>query len=445
MLNKKKFLIIIYALAFNLGTGWAVEVTTVATGFNGSGDLAVGPEGNIFNANFGLNVANQTGDKILKITPSGEVIDFASGFRGAAGMDFDNNGNIIQANIGGNFISQVSPAGEASTIASEGFSSPVGVAVNSQNEIFVANCGNNTISKIENGVGVIFSSGTLFACPNGLAVDEEDNLYVVNFSSGVVVKVDQQGNASFLANSGGGNSHIVFGNNKLYFTSHENRQIFEMSLAGELKVLAGTGEAGHNDGDGMQATFTALNGIGISRDGKTLYVNEPVATGPANSINLNPNILRAIELDIASNDFKINSGLAGSWYQPTIDGQGVVFDFALDDTRFDTVMYWFTYSDIASDPGSELAGFGSTQSRWFTAIGPVGESSTVVMPIYRSSGGIFNDPAAVDTVEVGTVEVEFLSCFEAMMEFEFEEPEPKSGGFALQRLTPDVNCELLSQ
>ena len=363
-------------------------------------------------------------------------------FQGASGMAIDSAGNIIQANIRGNFISRVSPSGTVTTIASQGFAAPVGVAVNSAGQIFVANCGNNTISRINNGVGVTFSSGPLFQCPNGLASDADDNLYTVNFNNGSVIKIDPQGNASIFANSGGGNGHIVYGNDRLYFTSHGQRQVFELSLDGELKVLAGSGAQGHLDGEALSATFTALNGIGLSPDGSTLYVNETVAVGPPALVNLNPNTLRAIDLDVDEPTFNINPGLMGSWYDPNQDGQGMVLDFALGDDRFDAVMFWFTYNDQPADAATEILGFGSTQSRWFIGVGPV-EGGSVTMPIIRSSGGVFYDPATVDSAVVGTVVLTFSSCFAATLDYVFTEPEEKAGQIDLQRITPDINCELL--
>ncbi len=445
-INKNLCLLISLVFSgFNPAT--ANTVSTVASGFNGSGDLLVDANGDIYNANFGFRLNNADGTTIVKITPEGQVSQFASGFQGASGMVLDDAGNIIQANISGNFISRVSPSGQVTTIASQGFNSPVGVAINSDGQIFVANCGANSISRIDNGVGVTFSSGPLFQCPNGLVADDDDNLYAVNFNNGAVIKIDPQGNPTVLADSGGGNGHIVFGNGKLYFTNHFLSQVFQLTLEGTLEVLAGSGLKGHQDGEALEATFTALNGIGISPDGQTLYVNETQAIGAAFSVNLNPNVLRAIHLatDDNNNDFQINSGLLGSWYNPALDGQGVVFDFAVAEDRFDAVMYWFTYNDEPADPDTELSGFGSQQHRWFTAIGSVETgASTVIMPIYRSSTGVFNqdDIPAVDVV--GEVEVEFFNCFEAVLNYQFTEPELKEGMIELQRLTADINCEILA-
>ncbi len=429
-------------LVFIMQPSWSDTVSTVATGFRGSGDLLVAADGDIFVANYGFRSNSADGSTIVRITPDGQVSEFASGFQGASGMALDGAGNIIQANISGNFISRVSPSGAVTTIASQGFSSPVGVAVRPDGQIFVANCGNNSISRIDNGAGVTFSTSSLFQCPNGLAADDENNLYAVNYNNGSVIKIDPQGNASQVADSGGGNGHIVFGNDRLYFANHALNQVFEMTRDGVLKVLAGSGVMGHEDGQALEATFSALNGIGISPDGQTIYVNEPVAIGPPFSVILNPNILRAIKLE-QPNDFEINHGLAGSWYSPATSGQGFLFDFVVADERFDLLLYWFTYNDSAIDLVTERSGFGSSQSRWFTALGVVDGSEVIGMPIARTAGGLFDQASEVVTDAVGTIDIEFFSCTEAILNYTFFEPETRSGTITLQKLIPDIDCESL--
>jgi hypothetical protein len=143
------------------------------------------------------------------------------------------------------------------------------------------------------------------------------------------------------------------------------------------------------------------------------------------------------------NDFIINHGLSGSWFDPITSGQGLVFDFAFTADRFDMVMYWFTYDDMEPDSATELNGFGSTQSRWFTALGPV-EGAKVNMPIYRSAHGIFDHDNPVVSDVVGHAEVEFFSCFEAILRYQFTVPEEKTGEVPLQRITPDIMCESLN-
>ena len=120
-----------------LATGWlslllalaplglsAQTVTTLAVSLSGSGDLAVGPDGQIYVADFGQFLSNANGTTLSRITLDGQVSVFASGFNGASGNEFDADGNLIQANIAGNRIDRVAPDGTVTTLAQSGFSQP---------------------------------------------------------------------------------------------------------------------------------------------------------------------------------------------------------------------------------------------------------------------------------------------------------------------------------
>ena len=56
-----------------------LRVETLATGFDASGDVAVGPDGAIHVGNYGSSLQNSTGDQVVRITPSGEVSVLATG------------------------------------------------------------------------------------------------------------------------------------------------------------------------------------------------------------------------------------------------------------------------------------------------------------------------------------------------------------------------------
>ena len=66
------------------------------------------------------------------------------------------------------------------------------------------------------------------------------------------------------------------------------------------------------------------------------------------------------------------------------------------------------------------------------------------MPIYRTAHGVFDSSAPVVADVVGTIELEFFNCFEATLTYEFTVPEAKSGSIPLQRITPDIMCEVLA-
>ena len=180
--------------------GSLYTVSTLVRNLNGSGDLAVDDNGNIYVADFGNKLNNADGTIVTKITPDGQQSVFATGLSGASGNEFDAEGNLIQSNIKGNTLSRISPDGTVETIVSTNLSSPVGVAIDDQGNIFVCNCAGGSITKVTpDGETSIFSNSTLFSCPNGLTIDQQNNLYAANFNNGNVIKVSTSGEASLFA------------------------------------------------------------------------------------------------------------------------------------------------------------------------------------------------------------------------------------------------------
>lgn len=423
-------------------TAAAQTVSTLATGFNGSGDVAVDEAGDIFVGNFGVLLSNANGNQVLRFTPEGQVSVFAGGLNGASGNTFDTQGNLYQSNIGAGAVMQISPDGTVSTYAS-GFSGPIGLAFDSQGNLYVNNCATSVISRVDPQRNVsVFVSGFPLSCPNGLTVDDEDNLYAVNFNNGAIVKVTPDQQMSVLATTpgatfrpGGGNGHVIFGNGRLYVASNAASKIFRVSLQGELSEVAGSGVRGHADGPAAQAQFSFPNGIDLSPDGRTLYVNESestVGTTLTNNFPLTPNRLRAISLPEDEIPFgPINVGLAGAWFEPETSGQGLFIDVI--DSGNQLFIGWFTY----------LPRQGSTPvstNQWYTLQGPF-EGATAELSIFLTEGGFFDDPEDTMTNAVGSAVLNFLSCTEATLDYAFDNG--PSGTIDLTRLTPDVLCEVL--
>ena len=78
-----------------------------------------------------------------------------------------------------------------------------------------------------------------------------------------------------------------------YLADRGAHQIYSLSAARELTLLAGSGTRGHDEGPALEATFSLPNGIGLSPDGEVLYINEVApASGTANQ----PSLVRLIRL-----------------------------------------------------------------------------------------------------------------------------------------------------
>lgn len=130
----------------------------------------------------------------------------------------------------------------------------------------------------------------------------------------------------------------------------------------------------------------------------------------------------------------MNAGLSGAWFDPSTPGQGWLFDVVpAAEVLFAA---WFTFAEPSDNK------IGAVDQRWMTAQGnALGVESELM--ISRTSGGEFDAPQSVSTTNVGSGTVTFLSCTEAIFDFELDSGE--TGSIPLTRLAPDVFCEALNR
>lgn len=265
----------------------------------GSGGISVGADGRIYVADFGqmLNGSGVPGTRVYVVEPDGSSRVFAEGFQGASGNEMGPDGILYQSNIGGGFISKVHPNGTVERWVSDGIQGPVGSVLDGNGDLIVANCGNSTLQRITpDGTSTRFLDSDLLSCPNGITMDATGVFYVANFQNGDVVRVTPEGDASVLATiPGENNGHLTYQGGVLYVVARGAHQIYEVSLEGDIRLLAGTGEQGQQDGPADQATFSFPNDIGASPDGRYLYVND-VADLSSTGVLLAPMVVRRITL-----------------------------------------------------------------------------------------------------------------------------------------------------
>jgi len=403
----------------------AQEVTTLTPPqpTNFSGDLAVDANGDILVADFGVLLNNANGTLVWKVTPQGDFSVFASGFSGASGNTIDAQGNLFQSNIAASRVDRVTPDGTRTTFATagDGISNPVGLAHDSAGNLYVSNCGNSTIQMITpQGVGSTFSSSGFLSCPNGLTIDEADNLYAANFNNRNIIKLTPDAQASLFARTptsqskpNGGNGHIIYGNARLYVVSNASHQVFEVSLDGDVTLIAGSGTRGRADGPLLEAQFSLPNGVGLSPDGSVLYVNDSESL--LNNNDIAPNVIRVIPLPNIEPAFQINSGLNDAWFNPATTGQGFFITVFPDIGQM--FLAWFTY-DTERPDGSVTAQLGEPGHRWLTAFGAY-EGDTAVLEVEVTSGGVFDSAIPGPTQSPGgTITVEFSDCENGLVSFD---------------------------
>jgi hypothetical protein len=270
-------------------------------------DAVVDAGGNIY-------IADQSDNRIRKITPAGIISTFAgtnlSGYNGdgglainarlsnPTGLAIDAVGNIYIADGGNQRIRKISPDGTITTVVGNGTSGysgdggqatnaqlnyPIRVALDAVGNIYISDWGNNVIRKVDvfgiistiAGTGVNGYSGdgglainAQLNNPAGLAFDAQNNLYVA-LESGRVRKITPGGIISTVAgtsvrgyNGDGGlainaqlNSPegVAFdANGNLYIADNGGHRIRKVNPYGFISTFAGTGVAGFS-GDGGPA------------------------------------------------------------------------------------------------------------------------------------------------------------------------------------------------
>ncbi|MEM7457669.1 MAG: hypothetical protein AAF456_25290, partial [Planctomycetota bacterium] len=296
----------------------AIEVETLADDIDaGTGGLEVDSEGFVYHSDFGWNLSGpgKGGDKVFKISPTGQVSILTTEMNGASGNVIDAEGNFYQSCIRGNYVARITPDGEVSAFVSEGLAAPVGLILDDQSNLYVCNCGSGSIQKVSpDGTSTVFCQSDLLKCPNGITRDEQGNFYVANFYNGDVVRIDPEGKPEKLATlPGNNNGHLTYFRGYLYVIARAANQIYRVSLDGEIELFAGSGDRGQADGTPADSTFSLPNDIAITADGRYMYVNEVGPVAGDHRI-LGPSRIRRIELaqDSADTDLQATEGVNAS-------------------------------------------------------------------------------------------------------------------------------------
>jgi len=140
-------------------------------------------------------------------------------------------------------------------------------------------------------------------------------------------------------------------------------------------------------------------------------------------------------------------GLTGSWYNPTMSGQGILLDSMPDmDGAGGSVLFggWFTF---VTESGIELSPDPARQ-RWLALQGSVPAGATeALLGIYATADGRLAAPPSVSAALIGYARMRFTDCGTATITSRyFDSARERFGiGFAggridLQRLTGNTTC-----
>lgn len=133
--------------------------------------------------------------------------------------------------------------------------------------------------------------------------------------------------------------------------------------------------------------------------------------------------------------------LSGNWFDPALNGQGIQFE--LNPANHLLFAPWYTYAPqgaTLSDP--------ATSQRWYTLQLEVTDAAATAfhdIPLYSTTGGVFDAANPVTTVRIGSVDVDFHSCTSATLKYRFTAGENagRTGTQNLQRVGPaPAQCAL---
>ena len=231
------------------------------------GGVSVDANGSIYVSDFGRAV--------WRISPAGEVDVLDSSLRGSSGNAVDAHGNLYQASFSDNRIVRIATDGTVETYVAKGLEGPIGLAVDGSGNLYVCNCLGDYIARVRpNRTVQRFATSPEFDCPNGIAVDTNGDLIVASFEHGRLVRVSPQGRAKvWVEVPEGRNAHVAVTQEAVFVTKIESNRIYRIDRSGTAEPFAGTGELGLGDGAALETTLSRPNGIAVSRDGSSLYVN----------------------------------------------------------------------------------------------------------------------------------------------------------------------------
>lgn len=271
-----KKLITVFGLGISLSCQGAITVKTMGSlGHVGNDHIIVDEEGNAYVSNIGgWNGSGFSGSNVEKMDPEGIVSLYATGFGGPGGLALDSDGNLYVGNFNSDSLDRVSPSGQVENVIPHS-----GMTVfDSEGNGYVANYFNSRVYKFDTaGRLSVFSQSPLISGPTGIGITENDEIYLSNYEGGQILKLDSEGNATQIARISSGSgavSYMTYMSGYLYATSLVTHKVYQISLAGEVTEIAGTGRSGYKDGAAEEAQFAQPNGIAPMPNGTSLALVE---------------------------------------------------------------------------------------------------------------------------------------------------------------------------
>jgi len=198
-----------------------------------------------------------------------------------------NSGGAVPATVYGQvstFAGGRAPVTFDGTGTNAGFNLPSGAATDGAGNVYISDFGSGTIRKITPAAVVTTIANV--ATPSGLVIDSQGDIFVTDFQDDYIYKISASGTTSVFAGNGspgstdgaaaaasfngpGGIAIDVLGN--LFLADQQNNKMREISPAGVVTTIAGSGAVGAIDGTGQAASFNNPDGIAVDKQGN-IYV-----------------------------------------------------------------------------------------------------------------------------------------------------------------------------
>jgi hypothetical protein len=234
-------------------------------------DISVDENYNLFLAGGSITTSS-----FFKVTPDGTVTTLSTALNYGVGNVLDDNGNLYVTNFGSVDINYVTSTGITSVFISDPkLFRGGGIILANDGALYNTFWPIKTIYKITAGSVENFLTSDLLNGPVGLAYDKvNDHIFVSNFNDGKIFRITSDKTITEVADLPASIGHLEYRDNVLYATGFNENKVFVVSTDGEILATIGNGNGATVDGPAADASFLKPNGIGVSKDGKYVFISQ---------------------------------------------------------------------------------------------------------------------------------------------------------------------------
>ena len=258
-------------------------------------DIHLAVDGNLYTSHYG-------GDRIRKISPSGEVttileVDITT----IGAIEVAPNMTIYLTSYDEGWVGKFREGNDEIDIIATDIPSPAGVDLGADFKLYITSNVTQTVLQMDTtGANIeTFYLGSPLFYPTGICSDPDNNIYISNLLNGDVSKLNSGAPGEVLATipftldntEDLGYLDYDPNNNRIYVCHVTHHKIYMIDLnTGVLMHIAGSGELGNQDGDALSASFERPTGIAVSSDGTQIFITDGGEETRMRVIDLDPTL-----------------------------------------------------------------------------------------------------------------------------------------------------------